>query len=57
MAVGSISAIRRLLKRYWVVVLFPTVTAGSVLADLAHTRQWKEQKVQLRAASELDKTL
>jgi hypothetical protein len=57
MAIGSLSAIGRFWKRYWIVIFFPTFTASSILLDLAHTRKWKQQKVDLQAAAELDKTV
>lgn len=33
-------------KRYWVSVVFPTVTVWSIYADWSHTQEWKKQKTQ-----------
>jgi NAD-dependent oxidoreductase involved in siderophore biosynthesis len=44
-------AFGRFWKKYWVVIFFPTVTAGSIFSDLAHTRQWKQQQAKLKATA------
>jgi len=51
MAFGSLSAVGRFWKKYWIVISFPTVTAGSIYSDLAHTRKWKQQ-AKLKATAE-----
>jgi hypothetical protein len=57
MAIGSLSAISRFCKRYWIVIFFPTFTAGSIFLDISHTRKWKWQQAELQATAELDKIL
>jgi len=52
MAFGSLSAVGRFWKKYWVVISFPTVTAGCIYSDLAHTRKWKQQQAELKATAE-----
>ncbi|PSN54551.1 hypothetical protein C0J52_07114 [Blattella germanica] len=42
MAIGTISAVKQFCSRYWVVILFPTFTVGTIAADLDHTRRWKQ---------------
>lgn len=37
------SRIGYLLKRYSIVVIFPTFTVSSIYADWSHTREWKKQ--------------
>ncbi|XP_034196665.1 uncharacterized protein LOC117612072 isoform X1 [Osmia lignaria lignaria] len=45
-------SIRRIIKRYWAVIFFPTFTAVTIYADWNHTRLWKkqlaEQELQLK---------
>lgn len=50
----SLMAIGRFWKKYWIVILFPTFTAGSILLDWSHTRKWKRQRAELKAEAELD---
>jgi hypothetical protein len=57
MAIGSLSAVGRFWKRYWVVIILPTFTAGSIFLDLSHTRTWKQQQAALKSTAELDKTV
>ena len=33
----------KLIKRYWIVTLFPSFTIIAISADLWHTRQWKKR--------------
>lgn len=43
---GGSSALK-LIKKYSIVVLFPTFTVSTIYADWSHTRQWKQsQKIQ-----------
>jgi hypothetical protein len=46
-------AIGQFLKKYWVVISFPTFTAGSIYLDWSHTRKWKRQRAELKAETEL----
>jgi hypothetical protein len=47
-------AVGQFLKKYWIVVSFPTLTAGFVYLDWSHTRKWKRQRAELKAEAELD---
>jgi hypothetical protein len=50
-------AIGRFLKKYWIVIFFPTFTAGSILLDWSHTRKWKQQRAELKAEAELERAV
>jgi hypothetical protein len=52
MAFGSLSVVGRFWKKYWIVIFFPTATAGCIFSDLAHTRKWKQHQAELKAIVE-----
>uniref|UniRef100_A0A1B0DJ18 Uncharacterized protein n=1 Tax=Phlebotomus papatasi TaxID=29031 RepID=A0A1B0DJ18_PHLPP len=37
-------------RKYRLVVIFPSLTAYAIYADLAHTRKWKLQQKQLEVS-------
>lgn len=41
----------RIIKRYWIVVCAPSLTATAIILDLKHTRNWKKK---LAAQKELE---
>ncbi|XP_037050962.1 uncharacterized protein LOC119084911 [Bradysia coprophila] len=43
----------KVLKKYSVVVIFPTFTASTIYADWSHTKQWKASKIQQHTNVEL----
>lgn len=40
------------LRKYSAVIFFPTFTASTIYADLAHTRHWKQSLIDARKAAE-----
>ena len=48
----GIKRIGALVRHYAAVVLFPTIAVSSIVADLRHTRKWKNSKEQAATNSQ-----
>lgn len=44
MAVARSISFGQLIRKYSLVIIFPTLTAGAIYADYSHTQRWKAQK-------------
>lgn len=44
MAVARSFSFGQLIRKYSLVIIFPTFTAGAIYADYSHTQRWKAQK-------------